>query len=83
MNEEQIMATGDLESVKSAVKRNPGDDAVVINLRVFSRLMEYYPTLFKKKGMAIIFEENTHVYFHNGDDSEIKTKKADRNLESK
>lgn len=83
MNEEKIMATGDLEYVKSAIKRNPQHDAVVINLRVFNRLMEHYPNLFEKKGMAIIFEGNNHVYFHNGEDNEIRTKKADRSIESK
>lgn len=81
MEIEKALATKDVEAVNSMLEKNPGDDAVVVNLRVFSRLLTYFPDLFELKGKAVIYKGNTHVYFHNEDDKNVRTKKANKELE--
>jgi hypothetical protein len=45
-------------------------------------LMTHYPEAFQPKGRAIVYKSIAHVYFHNGEDGDIRTKKADKSLET-
>lgn len=82
LGNENIKANSDVQAVDFLLKENPSDSAIVINLRVFNRMLTHYAELFSLKGKAIIYKGNTHVYFHNGTDGDIRTKKADRSIES-
>jgi hypothetical protein len=81
MSEESIRANSDVSAIDFFLEQNSSDSAIVINLRVFNRLMTHHPELFTLKGKAIIYKENTHVYFHSNQDGDIRTKKANKSLE--
>lgn len=81
---ELVKANADITAIETLLKDyNKSESAIVINLRVFQRLMEYYPQHFKHKGKAIIFKDETHVYFHNGLEEDIRIKKASKEIEKK
>ncbi|MCS0789533.1 hypothetical protein NX021_15375 [Cytobacillus firmus] len=81
---DDMLAQSDLTAIDFLLKDyNKSEMAIVINLTVFNRLMEYYPQHFEHKGSAIIYKGETHVYFHNRSDGEITVKKANKDLESK
>lgn len=68
-----LEANSDIQAIDHLIKIN-SQDAIVINLRVFNRLLTDYPGLFSIDGKHIIYKSNIHVYFHNGEDGDIRTK---------
>lgn len=82
MNVESVYANSDVQAIDHLLKDFQYDQAIVITLKVFNRLMTHYPEHFSLKGKAILYKNNTHVYFHNGDDGDIRVKKANKELEN-
>lgn len=68
-----LEANSDFRAIDHLIKNN-NHDAIVINLRVFNRLLTDYPELFSIEGKHIIYRGKNHVYFHNGEDGDIRTK---------
>ncbi|WP_082234954.1 hypothetical protein [Halobacillus massiliensis] len=81
INEEKVKALSDINAIDFLLDKNPDESAVVVTLNVFNRMISHYPEHFDVDGKAVIYKNENHLYFHNGDDSDIRVQKADRNLE--
>jgi hypothetical protein len=82
VSDETTKAHSDIQAIDCLLKDQPADSAVVMNLKVFNRMMTCYPVMFEIKGKAIVYKGNNHVYFHNLEDGDIRITKADKSLEN-
>lgn len=76
MEQERLKAEVDEQLIESAIKNNPNHNAIVINLRVVTRMLNNFPERFTKTENTLIYKDNVHVYFHNEGDNIVRTKKA-------
>ena len=74
MNEDQLLATADIESVDSALEDSNEDAAILVHPDMLNRMMEHFPDIFSKRGESIRYRDTHPISVHNGEDGAVEIK---------
>ncbi|MGI2328959.1 hypothetical protein [Planococcus sp. YIM B11945] len=74
MNEDQLLATADIESVDSALDGYEEGAAVHVHQEMLKRMMEHFPDVFLKEGDLVLYREQYPIYTHDREDGDIDVK---------
>jgi hypothetical protein len=74
MNEDQLLATADVESLDSALDGYSDNAAVMVHSDMLNRMMTHFPDIFSKTGEAILYRNRHPISVHNKEDGDIEIK---------
>lgn len=72
MNEDQLLATADVESVDSALEDYGDNASILVHPDMLNRMMEHFPDIFTKHGETIRYRSTHAISVHNGEDGTVE-----------
>jgi hypothetical protein len=72
MNEDQLLATADIESVDSALEDYSENAAILVHPDMLNRMMEHFPDIFSKHGDSVRYRSTHPISVHNGEDGAVE-----------
>ncbi|TWT25158.1 hypothetical protein [Planomicrobium sp. CPCC 101110] len=72
MNEDQLLATADIESVDSALKEYGENASILVHPDMLNRMMTNFPDNFTKQGENIWYRSTHAISVHNGEDGSVE-----------
>lgn len=76
MNEEQLLATADVESVDSALDGHEENAAILVHADMLNRMTIHFPDVFSEKGDSIFYRNSHPISAHNGEDGSVEVLEA-------
>lgn len=75
MNEDQLLATADVETVDSALAEYEENASILVHPDMLSRMMEHFPDIFTKQGDTTFYRGTHAISVHNGEDGAVEVMK--------
>ncbi|MDN7242691.1 hypothetical protein QWY14_12835 [Planococcus sp. N028] len=72
MNEDQLLATADVETVDAALAEYGENASILVHPDMLTRMMEHFPDIFTKQGEDIRYRSTHAISVHNGEDGAVE-----------